>query len=126
MKINKTVSAIFYLGAIYDGLLGILFLFMPNRIFEFFNVTPPNHYGYVQFPGALLIVFAIMFFNVAYNPLKNRNLIPYGILLKASYCSVVFWYWFFSSIPYMWKPFAIFDLIFGILFVWAYSALGKK
>lgn len=125
MKTKMQISILFIIAAIYDGVLGILFLFAANTIFQLYQVTPPNHLGYVQFPGALLVVFALMFLAVAINPVRNKNLIPYGILLKVSYCAIVFYHWFTAGIPSMWKPFAILDLIFMILFVWTYLVLTK-
>jgi hypothetical protein len=100
-------------------------LYPTGYVFELLQVTPPNHLGYVQFPAAILIVFALMFCAVAKNPLGNKNLIPYGILLKVSYCGVVFFHWFAAGIPTMWKPFAVFDLAFLGLFIWAYVILQK-
>jgi len=82
-----------------------------------------NHFGYAQFPGALLIVFALMYLAIARRPVANRNLIPYGMLLKVSYCGVVFYHWLSAGIPGMWKPFAVIDLVFLILFAWAYRAI---
>lgn len=118
------VVALFLAAAVYDGVLGLAFLFAPQRVFHAFHVTPPNHYGYVQFPAALLIVFAALFLAIARSPHTNRNLIPFGMLLKVSYCSVVFVYWVGTGIPNMWKPFAIIDLFFLLLFSWAYVRLG--
>ncbi len=122
---RKAVSLLFVVAAVYDGLLGLLFLFAGPSAFQWFDVTPPNHWGYMQFPAAILIVFAIMFAVVAKDPVANRNLIPYGMLLKVSYCGVVFFHWSKAGIPDMWKPFAICDLIFLVLFVWAYRSLAK-
>ena len=126
MKTEPAIPALFALAALYDGLLGAAFLVMAARLFESFGVTPPNHYGYVHFPAALLIVFAIMFAAIARNPVANRNLIPYGVLLKVSYCSVTFYHWFTDGIPGMWKPFAIIDLVFLACFIAAYLALAPK
>jgi hypothetical protein len=126
VKNHKGIAILFYLSAGYDGLLGLAFLLVPLSIFSWFTVPPPNHVGYVQFPAALLLVFALMFLNIARAPVRNRNLIPYGILLKVSYCTVTFWHWFSEGIPGMWKPFAIADICFALLFLWAYSALAEK
>lgn len=123
MKKKPAISLLFIIATLYDGLLGIFFLFAAATVFQWFQVTPPNHFGYVQFPAALLIVFALMFLAIARNPSRNRSLIPYGMLLKVSYCSVVFFHWFTTEIPYMWKPFAVLDLIFLVLFAWAYASL---
>ena len=125
MKNVKAISFLFWVAALYDAVLGVAFLLAGTRIFEYLEVTAPNHMGYVQFPAALLIVFAMLFAVIAFNPLKNCNLIPYGILLKVSYCGVVFFYWFTSGIPYIWKPFAIMDLVFLVAFVVSMQILCK-
>jgi hypothetical protein len=67
-----------------------------------------------------------MFMAIAMNPVRNRNLIPYGILLKASYCGVVSFHWLTAGLPGMWKPFYIFDLVFLIAFAWAWAALWEE
>jgi hypothetical protein len=126
MKSKGLISALFIIAAIYDGVLGLVFLFIPDVIFKWFEVTPPNHLGYAQFPAALLVVFAILFFSIARRPHENRNLIPYGCLLKVSYCGVVFGHWLTGGIPNMWKPFAIIDLFFLLFFLLAFQALGKE
>ena len=123
MKKQSLISLLFYLAALYDFVLGLAFIFAAPAVFEWYGVTPPNHFGYVQFPACLLIVFALMYLAVARNQTKNRNLISYGMLLKVSYCGVAFYHWMTSTIPSMWKPFAIYDLIFLILFFWAYRSL---
>lgn len=126
MKSTRWIQILFTAGALYDGLLGGAFLFAGGAVFAAFGVTPPNHPGYVQFPGALLLVFALMFLAIARNPAKNRNLIPYGILLKISYCGVIGFHWLTHGIPGMWKPFAVFDFVFLLLFTWAWMAPAKS
>jgi hypothetical protein len=126
MKTKQAIAGLFFIAAIYDGLLGAAFLLFSNALFKGFEVTPPNHPGYVQFPAALLIVFAIMFMVVAVNPVKNRSLILYGILLKISYCGVILSHWLTGGIPDMWKPFCISDSVFLVTFIWAWAALRKE
>lgn len=126
MRTMRTVRVLFVVSALYDGLLGAVFLLAGESLFQRFGVTPPNHPGYVQFPAALLIVFALMFAAIAVKPLKNRNLIPYGILLKVSYCSVISFHWLTDGIPGMWKPFCFYDIVFIAAFGWAWMALGKE
>lgn len=126
MRTLKAIKALFIVSAIYDGLLGVAFLFASGSLFQWFGVMPPNHPGYVQFPAALLIVFAVMFMAIAMQPIRNRNLIPYGILLKVSYCGVVMFHWLTAGLPRMWKPFCIADLIFLALFACAWTSLAKE
>lgn len=124
MKRSPAIPLLFYVAAVYDGVLGVAFLAAAPALFEWVGVTPPNHFGYVHFPAALLIVFAFMFVSVARRPTENRSLIPYGMLLKVSYCAVVFYHWLTEGIPFIWKPFAIADLAFLVLFAWAYVHLS--
>jgi hypothetical protein len=124
-KALRPISALFLIVALYDALLGALFFAIPSAVFHYANVTPPNHYGYVQFPALLLIVFALMFVAIARNPVANRSMIIYGILLKLAYSGLVMWYWFSTDIPGIWKPFAVVDLVTAALFAWVYAALGS-
>ncbi|PZM77894.1 MAG: hypothetical protein DKT66_26835 [Candidatus Melainabacteria bacterium] len=123
----KTISALFYFSSAYDFVLGVVFLLVAPWFFRVFVVDPPNHWGYVHFPALLLILFGIMFFQIAEDPKANRNLIPYGCLLKASYCSVVALHTFvFANMPDMWKPFGIADFIMLLGFLWSYKKLDPK
>jgi hypothetical protein len=126
MNVPKWIPPLFWIAAVYDGVLGVVFLLNPGWAFRTFDVTPPNHMGYVQFPAALLLVFAILFANIARAPLAQRGLIVYGILLKAAYCGVTSFYWITSGLPAMWKPFVWIDLVMAALFGWAYSLLRPR
>jgi hypothetical protein len=123
MTTPRLISALFLIAALYDGGLGTAFLLAPAAVYRLANVTVPNHWAYVQFPAALLLIFALMFVAIARNPIENRSMIIYGILLKLSYCGLAFWYWFAEGIPDLWKPFAVIDLVMGILFLWSYRVL---
>jgi len=124
MKTTRSIAALFLIAALYDAGLGAAFLLAPGPVYRLGDVPPPNHWAYVQFPAALLLIFALMFVAIARDPIKNRGLIIYGFLLKLSYCGMVFWYWFTAGIPDLWKPFAVIDLVMGALFLWSYQVLG--
>jgi hypothetical protein len=123
---DKMTKPLYIVAAAYDGILGIAFLLFPLAIFAMYEVEPPNHEAYVQFPALLLIIFAVMFFQIASDPIKNRGLILYGCALKVSYCSMVFWYQATSVIPEMWVPWAWADLVFLVLFIITYRNLGRS
>lgn len=123
---HTATGVLFAIAALYDGLLGVLFVVAPNWIFTRYDITPPNHPGYVQFPAALLIIFGLMFVNIARDPARNVSLILYGVLLKVAYCSVAFGYWFSRDIPWIWKPFAVIDLVMLALFAWAWKSLSSR
>ena len=125
MIVPRWISPLFWVAAAYDGVLGLVFLAAPGWAFTRFDVTPPNHMGYVQFPAALLIVFGLIFVAIARDPVACRGMIVYGVLLKLAYCSVTSYYWLTTDIPVIWKPFVVIDLVMGILFVVAYIVLPR-
>ena len=120
----KTIKLLFWLSGLYDFFLGISFIIMPVSLFNLLKITPPNHWGYVTFAASMLAIFGIMFFQIAKNPKDNKNLIPYGMLLKVAYCGTVFGFYFLASIPILWVIFGIFDFLFLLSFVWAYKQLN--
>ena len=119
------IKPFFIISALYDGILGIAFLFFWGAIFQGFGVEPPNHPAYVQFPALLLLIFAAMFFRIANDPIRNRELILYGVGLKVAYSGTAFWYQLTGGIPFMWIPWAWADLVFIVLFLVAWNKLGS-
>jgi hypothetical protein len=125
MRKSQVITALFLIAALYDGGLGLLFLVTPASVYKLANVPFPNHWAYVQFPAALLVIFALMFIAIARKPVENRGMTIYGILLKLAYCCIAFGYWFTAGIPDLWKPFAVIDLVMGALFLWSYQSLSS-
>jgi len=117
---SKWTRVLFVVAALYEGVLGLAFLIFPAWVFSLHHVEPPNHLAYVQFPALLLLVFAVMFFRIAADPVARRELILYGCGLKVSYCAMTFWYQMTRGIPSMWIPWAWADLLFLVLFVLAW------
>ncbi len=118
------IRPLFILAGLYDGILALAFLFFSSAIFQWLAVEAPNHPAYVKFPALLLLIFAAMFFRVAGDPVKNRELILYGVGLKVAYSGTAFWYQFTQSIPFMWIPWAWADLVFLVLFLLAWKSLA--
>ena len=126
MRRMPMLKTLFYVAALYDGVLGLAFLVAAPRVFGLVGLPPLEHYGYIHFAAALLMVFASMFLSVARNPTAHRDLIVYGMLLKLSYTSLVFYHWSAGGIADIWKPFAFADLAFLALFAWAWVDLGRR
>lgn len=122
----RSIKFLFVISGIYDGVLGLAFLFFASPIYNAFGVTPPNHWGYIQLLALLLLVFATMFFSIAADPVARREQILYGMGLKISYMGVVFWYQLNGGVPALWVPWAWADLVFLTLFVLARKSLAPK
>jgi hypothetical protein len=67
-----------------------------------------------------------MFLRIAADPVRRIELIHYGMGLKAAYCGVVFWFDLIGSVPGLWIPFAWADLVFFVLFFFAWRSLARK
>ena len=119
----KTIKSLFIISALYDFILGVIFLIGFKQIYNYFNIVLPNHDGYVQFGAALVTIFGIGFWFMAQDPQRNRDIIKMGILLKLSYSGVAFYHAALGNLPGIWLPFAWFDVIFLILFIFALKAL---
>jgi hypothetical protein len=116
----RWIRALYVVAGVYEAALGVVFLVAATRVFAWFGVEAPNHVAYVQFPALLLLVFAALFFRVATDPVRFRDLMPYGVGLKAAYCATVFGHALATGIPSMWMPWAWADLAFLVLFVAAW------
>ena len=113
----------FVVAALYDIILGAMFLVAPGAVYTRFAVTPANHPAYVQFAAAVVLIFGIGFWFVARSPERNRDIIKLGVLFKIAYSGVVLGWWFQGRMPGMWVPFAWIDLAFLAAFLAALRAL---
>jgi hypothetical protein len=116
MKNLLWIRVLFVIAALYDGVLGLMFLFAGRWVYDTGGTTPPNHWAYVQFPALLLLIFGAMFAMIARRPVEHRNLIPFGIALKLAYSGLALYYWLTIGIPWMWQPFVIIDVLMAVLF----------
>jgi hypothetical protein len=114
---------LYALAAAYDGLLGLAFIVGGSRLYARFGIMPPNHWGYVDFAAGTLVIFALMFLAIACHPVENRNLAPYGILLKVCYISTTGWYWGHGDVPALFKYFLGADAVFLVLFIMSLASL---
>ncbi len=120
------IRLIFVVAALSDILFGLGFLVAGPAIFEWAGIPAPNHWGSIQFAALMLMIFGLMFAAVAYDPVSQRNLIRYGLLLKLSYCGLVGYYCVISIVPSLFRICAIADAIFYVLFLVSYLKLGKR
>ena len=120
------IRAVFGLSAVFDAVVGVAFLVAARSLCERAEVPPPNHLGYVQFPALLLLVFAAMFARIAADPLRHRDLMPYGIGLKAAFCATVFGHQVLGDIPSIWVGFAWGDLAFLVAFAAAWFRTAPR
>jgi hypothetical protein len=120
---REWIRPLFVVAALYDLVLGVVFLVAFKTVYRWYGVTLPNHDGYIQFAACVVAIFGLGFWMVSRDPERNRDLIKLGVLFKASYSGVVLGHAALGSMPSMWIPFAWIDLLFLVSFLAALRAI---
>lgn len=119
----RWIRLLFIVAALYDVVLGAVYLFLYPSLYARFGVALPNHPGYVQLNALFVMIMGVGFAMVAKAPMRNRDMITLGALFKAAYAGIVFLYWARGMMPSMWLIWAFCDALFLVSFVVALRAL---
>ncbi len=117
------VRPMFLVAAIYDLVLGIVFLVGYKPLMARLGMELPNHAGYILLPAALITIFGVGFWMIYRAPRRNRDIIKMGILFKFAYSGIVLWFYSRGEMPVLWAVFAAIDLVFLLLFAMALRAI---
>ncbi|OGS71092.1 MAG: hypothetical protein A3F91_10280 [Flavobacteria bacterium RIFCSPLOWO2_12_FULL_35_11] len=127
----KYYKGLFLLVAVYDIILGIIFMFFTKSTFEFLGIPEklPEFDGYLTLIGVYVLILGIAYYLIYKGDLqKNRDLILIGVLYKLGYCAVTFYYFIIGDIPHVLflALFGVIDFIMFILMLECYYSIGKK
>ena len=104
------------LSAIYDGLLGLAFLFFSEQFFRALGVETTADPVYVQLAAGLIAIMGLGFYLAWRNPLVNWDLVLVGAVFKAFYILLAVWAWLRGEVPHaVFLLFAGVDVIFLIV-----------
>lgn len=120
------IRGAYWLGAAYNVVIGLAVIVLGNSLFERFEVPPPNHPGYYEYPAIMLLIFGVLFAQIACDPVRNRWMMIYGIALKAASSGLILYHYFVDGVPGFLIPFAFADVGFLVLFCSAYVAVGHR
>ncbi len=110
--------AAFWVGAIYDMVLGVAFFFFWEAIFNTLGVDPPEHTSYIHITAAYVFMQGLGYVYVARNMLRNLDIVRLGIIYKAIYIGMAVYYIAIDELIHeVFAWFAVFDAIFLVLFV---------
>ncbi|MBD3252713.1 hypothetical protein GF386_03215 [Candidatus Pacearchaeota archaeon] len=109
---------IFLIAAVYDFVLGILFLVFYKSIYNFLGITLPVYPMYMQMAAAFVIAMGVGYYFVYKNLYRNIDLVKLGVVYKAVYSGLAGYFYLsdLGHVIFFW--FAIIDIIFLLLFVW--------
>ena len=109
---ERYYRSLFAIAAVYDVLLGIIFIFFSARAFDALGIRDklPAFGGYLTLLGAFVFVIGIAYLLIASGDLRrNLDLILVGTLYKLAYSATAFYYWLVGNIPHV-----IFVALFGV------------
>jgi len=121
----KGIRTMFLIAALYDIILGIVFGLFFKLVYTSFGAELPNHAGYIQLAAAYILVFGIGFFLVYKDPVRNQAIITLGVLMKLVFVVIIFGHLLIDSVPSFYIPFALLDIVFLLLFLYAQTAIKK-
>jgi len=110
---------LFWVAAIYDLALGVIFLFFYRPVFEWLGIEDavPEYTSFLSLIAAFLFVIGIAYVFIARGDLvRNRDLIAVGALYKLAYFSVAVWYLIGGVYPHIvfFAVFGVADLVFFV------------
>lgn len=126
MTINQITRITLRASASYDIVLGGIVLLFHPVIYKYFHITPPNHLGYIQMLALFVVVLGVMQAMAAPNPAAKTDLIICSLLMKVSYCVVVFGHLVCGAIPGLWVVFALIDLLVAVILILFLESLHKE
>lgn len=107
---SKKLNILFLVAGIYNFSLAFIFFFGRPLSVEF---------SLTHFAVILLLVFGVMFCQIAINPYRYKSLIPYAILRNFSYCAVAAFFWQKEKLSPFWLIPGVIDSFFLLFFIGA-------
>ena len=100
---TRYYRGLFLAAAVYDIVLGVVFLFFNAWAFDLLGIRDElPEGGYVELIGAFLLVIGIAYALIFRGDLyRNQDLIAVGTLYKLAYSGVAAYVWAFGEVPHM-------------------------
>jgi hypothetical protein len=117
---------VFLVAAVYDLLLGIVFLFLYPWAYGALGIPAPAEPAYLQLSAAFVLVQGIMYVLVFRHIEESRDLILVGAIYKAAYASISLVHLGIGDLPHIaFAVLGVLDLGFLVLFMMCLRALGS-
>jgi hypothetical protein len=108
---------LFFIGAIWNWVAGLLFFFWSDPIYSFFNMKAINYPGVMQLAMALVFVFGIGYYWVSKDISMNHDIVKLGIIAKTLVFLVFSYHTLIGNMPPQLGLSGVVDLIFAVLFL---------
>jgi hypothetical protein len=112
-------KGLYLVAALYDLVLGAVFLMFYKPLMETFEIPIPSNPAYLSASAMFIFLFGVLLFLIYLKPEGSRRMVIYSILMKIGYSSVVLYYLVTRGFDFVEWPFLMFaglDILFALLF----------
>ncbi len=117
-------------GAFYDGIFGVLVYFAPKATVEFFRLVVPEggrvDLVWLQLVGIFLIILSLLYLLAARNPSRYLGIVLVCVVGKIWSVGFYCYYCFVLGAPLGFMFYAVLDLAFFFLHIWAMGPDRKR
>ena len=108
----------FLVAALYDMVLGALFVVAGESILRAIGMALPPHVAYIELAAIFIFIQGLGYWLVYRDPWANLGLVRMGVAYKAGYAGLAFYYLAIGKLPSLFFiPWAIIDVLFLLGFV---------
>jgi len=127
LKKENFYRKLFLVVALYDFILGLIFLVFWQFIFDhILKIPQPNYPAFYQAAAAFIFTMGIGFYFVCRNLYRNIDIVKTGIFFKLFYAGISFYYVFVEKMPWLFSVFGFLDLIFIVFFIFFLRAVSRE
>jgi len=117
-RVSSGWRTFFLLAALYDLILGAVFMVASEPILTAIGMALPPHIAYIQLAAVFVLAQGLGYWLVFRDPFANLGIVRVGIAYKAAYAGLALYYLVIGQLPSpFFIPWAVFDLLFLIGFV---------
>lgn len=109
---------VFLVAALYDLVIGAVFLFLYPWVYGLMGIGLPAEPAYLQTSAAFVLVQGIMYVLIYLHLERNRDLILIGAIYKAAYAVISLYHFGVGDLPHsLFAVFGFLDIGFLVLFI---------
>ncbi len=127
LKNENLFRILFLIAALYDFILGFVFLVFWQPIFDdILKLQHPNYLAFYQAAAAFVFNMGIGFYFVYRNMYRNVDIVKLGIVFKIFYSAIAFYWVIAEGMPGIFAAFGFADLAFIAFFIIFLRAVNRE
>ncbi len=117
---------LFFVGAIWNWALTVVFVSMYPELFSFLGMAPLENPVFLHLTFALVFVYGLGYYWVSKDTTQNHDIIMMGIIGKLIVFVICFYHWLVGNIHLLIVLAGTVDMVFVVLFIGFLRKYGVK